>query len=146
MGSLSRSTSASTRASPGVARTRDHRPMAEQHFYNSVPTLVQEAVEGLVITNPQLKRLDGFPHVRRQHGYYSDGAGRPLCAREQAAQGAIGTMCAILSSSPAPPPPQVKVVYNPQHDGANKVAVVSGRCTFLTEQGIGLQGVGFFSR
>lgn len=120
--------------------------MAEQHFYNSVPTLVQEAVEGLVITNPQLKRLDGFPHVRRQHGYYSDGTGRPLCAREQAAQGAIGTMCAKPFSNRAPPPPQVKVVYNPQHDGANKVAVVSGGCTFLTEQGGWVARGGDFSR
>lgn len=79
--------------------------MAEQHFFNRVPTLVQEAVEGLVITNPQLKRLDGFPHVRRQHGYYSDGASRPLCAREQARHGAFGTMCAIPSSNRALPPP-----------------------------------------
>lgn len=37
--------------------------MAQQHFVNKIEELVQESLEGLIDSNPNLIRLDGYPHV-----------------------------------------------------------------------------------
>ncbi|KFM25162.1 Putative 3,4-dihydroxy-2-butanone kinase, partial [Auxenochlorella protothecoides] len=38
--------------------------MAQQHFVNKIEELVQESLEGLIDSNPNLIRLDGYPHTK----------------------------------------------------------------------------------